>query len=158
MPYEGSILINGEEIKNKKNKQYYKHIGLVFQDPTLQFITTSLRDEIKINMDISDEKIVSFLEKYKLADYLDRSPWTLSQGEQRRLAVVIMVLMGKEILLVDEPTYGQDLENSIKIMDELKELSKSTSIIFTSHDKTLVDIYADEIYEIKDKKVIKIDW
>nr|WP_072536413.1 ABC transporter ATP-binding protein [Anaerococcus mediterraneensis] len=157
LAYDGSVKIDGKEVKAYKNKDYYKNIGLVFQDPTLQFITTSLRDEIKLNMDISDEKISNFLEKYGLDTYLDRSPWTLSQGEQRRLAVVIMVLMGKKILLVDEPTYGQDLENSIKIMDELKDLSKNASIIFTSHDKSLVNMYADEIFEIKDKKVKRLD-
>lgn len=158
--YGGSIKIWGKELKNFRRKELLKKIGLVFQDPTLQFVTTNVLMELTGERDYENVSQVTkeLLKSYRLDRYIEKSPWMLSQGEQRRLAVITMLTLNKDLLLVDEPTYGQDLKNASLIMDDLKRLSKDITIIFTSHDKNLVKLYADLEYKITDKKVIKIAW
>lgn len=68
-----------------------------------------------------------------------------------------MTVGQQQLLLVDEPTYGQDAANARKIMDKLSELCEAgMTCLFTSHDRQLVDAYADTIYEIREKKVKQV--
>ena len=159
LSYNGSIKIWDKEVKSYRKKDLLSRIGLVFQDPTLQFVTTNVLEEFtgQRNYDDVSQESKDLLKTYRLESYIDKSPWMLSQGEQRRLAVVTMLALDKDLLLVDEPTYGQDFKNASLIMDDLKALSKDTTIIFTSHDKNLIRAYKDVEYRIIDKKVVRID-
>lgn len=159
LSYNGSIKIWDKELKSYRKKELLNKIGLVFQDPTLQFVTTNVIEEFTglKNYDDVSQKSKEILKTYRLDNYINKSPWMLSQGEQRRLAVLTMLALDKDLLLVDEPTYGQDFKSASLIMDDLKEISKDTTIIFTSHDKNLVNAYKDVEYRIINKKVVRID-
>lgn len=160
LSYNGSLKIWDKELKSYKKKDLLSRIGLVFQDPTLQFVTTNVLEEFTGQRNYEDvsQKSKDLLKTYRLHSYTEKSPWMLSQGEQRRLAVITMLSLDKDLLLVDEPTYGQDFKNASLIMDDLKNLSKDITIIFTSHDKNLIKAYKDVEYRIIDKKVVRIDW
>ena len=160
LSYNGSIKIWDKELNSYRKKDLLGRTGLVFQDPTLQFVRTNVLEEFTghRNYDDVSQENIDLLKTYRLDTYVDKSPWMLSQGEQRRLAVLTMLALDKDLLLVDEPTYGQDFKNASLIMDDLKALSKDTTIIFTSHDQNLIRAYKDVEYRIIDKKVVRIDW
>ena len=110
------------KFNSKNRKEWLSHIGLVFQDPSLQFLTTSCFDELNIGVQaVCPEKteeetkklITNLLKRHNLEDQASTSPWLLSQGQQRRLAVLCMLIKGQRLLLVDEPTYGQDKQLSL---------------------------------------------
>ena len=161
-PYKGEIRLKGESVTILEPKDLYSKIGLVFQDPSLQFVKTKVLDEMVLSLTawntLEEEKAASeareILGRHHFDDQIDKSPWVMSQGQQRRLAVLCMTVGDQQLLLVDEPTYGQDARNSRKIMDKLDDLcQKGMTCLFTSHDRELVDAYADQVYEIREKKV-----
>lgn len=164
-PYTGEIRLNGQSVKTQKPKNLYAKIGLVFQDPSLQFVKTNVVDELALSLtswELAQEEEAKsqaedILNQHHFEDKAGQSPWLLSQGQQRRLAVLCMTVGEQDLLLIDEPTYGQDARNGKKIMDTLHELcEKGVTCLFTSHDRELVDAYASQIYEIKEKKVRRV--
>lgn len=164
-PYQGEIRLQGQSTRKMKSSDRYAKIGLVFQDPSLQFVKTNVLDEMILSLtaweDMKESKAVEqardLLAHHHFEEKTGQSPWVLSQGQQRRLAVVCMTVGQQQLLLVDEPTYGQDASNARKIMDKLNELCQNgMTCLFTSHDRQLVDAYADTVYEIREKKVWQV--
>ncbi|TVP90459.1 ABC transporter ATP-binding protein [Alkalibacterium sp.] len=161
-PYKGDIMLNQDDTKKLKPKDLYAKVGLVFQDPSLQFVKTTLLDEMAISLrawetveeDQVESEAKAILSKHGFEQKEQQSPWVISQGQQRRLAVICMTVGKQQLLLVDEPTYGQDATNAKLIMDKLSELCQAgMTCLFTSHDRQLVESYADRIFEIREKKV-----
>lgn len=153
--YQGTITYEDKDLKKVKPSTFFGEIGLVFQDPSLQFVTNRVLDEVLVGTSKEEEKRGrDLLEHYKLLNDKSRSPWTLSQGEQRRLAVICLLLHGQKLLLVDEPTYGQDWQNAAKLMAQLQDLCRhGVTCCFTSHDRRLVEAYADIELRMENKKV-----
>lgn len=125
----GNIKIFGTDIKKIKDKVFINNVGIVFQNPQNQFITYKVIDEIMFTMrnryPKEDEKLLvekseNLLKEFELYKYRNFSPFSLSQGQQRKLAVLSMLGAGQKIILCDEPTYGQDNKTSIEIMEFLK--------------------------------------
>ena len=145
--YDGDIKLFNKSLNNIKEKELFKKVGLVFQNPSNQFVSTSVKEEMLLsNKDIDLNKELALM---SLEGYVNRSPFLLSQGEQRRLAVLSMLVSNKEILMLDEPSYGQDFKQVKNIMDKLMEIKKDTTIIFTTHDMDLAYAYGDSIYRIE---------
>lgn len=167
-PFSGKMQMNDLTFNSKNKKEWLSHIGLVFQDPSLQFLTTSCFDELNIGVEAvhpnkteeeAAELITNLLKRHNLEDHASTSPWLLSQGQQRRLAVLCMLIKGQKLLLVDEPTYGQDKQNALEIMNNLNELRQDgTAIIFTSHDHDLVKQYADRGYLLENQELIEVSY
>lgn len=164
MPHQGTIRIGGEDIRSLKPSHLYSKVGIVFQDPSLQFVQTKVLDEMALSVkawksaEAGEEEAAArkLLLEHQFEEQLKKSPWLLSQGQQRRLAVLCMTVGKQQLLLVDEPTYGQDAQNAKKIMDKLTELCRAgITCLFTSHDDRLVEAYADEIYQLENRKVRK---
>ncbi len=86
--------------------------------------------------------------------------FSLSQGQQRKLAVLSMLGAEQRIILCDEPTYGQDNKTSIEIMEFLKRkaIEENITVVMVSHDKNLVFRYSDFIYETTiDKNIRRLE-
>ena len=154
----GNIKIFGTDIKKIKDKVFINNVGIVFQNPQNQFITYKVIDEIMFTMrnryPKEDEKLLvekseNLLKEFELYKYRNFSPFSLSQGQQRKLAVLSMLGAGQKIILCDEPTYGQDNKTSIEIMEFLKRkaIEENITVVMVSHDKNLVFRYSDFIYE-----------
>lgn len=165
----GNIKIFGTDIKKIKDKVFINNIGIVFQNPQNQFITYKVIDEIMFTMrnryPKEDEKLLvekseNLLKEFELYKYRNFSPFSLSQGQQRKLAVLSMLGAGQKIILCDEPTYGQDNKTSIEIMEFLKRkaIEENITVVMVSHDKNLVFRYSDFIYETTiDKNIRRIE-
>ena len=141
-PYTGKIEIMGQSLSKMKTKALFASLGLVFQDPSLQFVSAKVLEELKVTFHTEKESnLENLLREYYLEKTKDLSPWLISQV----------------ILLVDEPTYGQDMKNAILIMNALEQLSKEgMSCIFTCHDQRLVRQYAHKVMKIHSKTMEEV--
>lgn len=123
-----------------------KHLcGYVFQNPEHQFITSTVQDELRFG-NVPDETVAHLLEQFRLEPLKEQHPLTLSGGQARRLSVATMMGQDHELVLLDEPTYGQDWHNTQELMEfilRLKEQGKT--IIFATHDLELAERYATHI-------------
>lgn len=157
-PYTGKIEINGQSLSKMKKKALFSSLGLVFQDPSLQFVSAKVLEELKVTFHTERESnLENLLREYYLEKTKDLSPWLISQGQQRRLAFLTMTGPNKNILLVDEPTYGQDMKNALLIMNALEQLCKEgMSCIFTCHDHRLVRQYAHKVMKIHSKTMEEV--
>ena len=159
----GTIKFLGKDIKKWKRKEILKNIGIVFQNPQNQFITYKVIDELIFSMKQNEkdekkllERAENLLKQFNLYEYRNYSPFALSQGQQRKVAVLSMLSGDQKILLCDEPTYGQDNRTSKEIMEFLKKrANEGLTIIIVSHDRNLVYEYSDSIYEVTEEKELR---
>ena len=166
-PYEGEIFLEGREIRKYRRKELYRKMGVVFQNPANQFITQNVEEEICASLRVWDRKASDeacrakadeLLRSYGLERFRRYSPYMLSQGQQRRLAVLSVLAGGQQILLLDEPTYGQDESSTSSIMRQLRARmeEEGLTVIFITHDRELAFVWADRIYEFREKKLVEL--
>ncbi len=159
--YQGEIFFGSENIKRIKKKDFYQKVGLVFQNPEHQFVSNAVDEEMLLSF---RQYSVSREEKERLADEAlrqydlygerKRNPFTLSQGQKRRLSVAVMLPTDKELLILDEPTYGQDAQNRLAMMEEMKRLhEKGLTLIMVTHDLNLVRAYANRVLELREGRL-----
>ncbi|MGQ9514233.1 MAG: energy-coupling factor ABC transporter ATP-binding protein [Thermoproteota archaeon] len=139
-PTKGDVLIDNISTRNSSVAQISKKVGLVFQKPENQFFAETIEEEIAFGLrnfgfkDVSkrvDEAIrFASLEKYR-----GRSPFLLSGGEKKRLAIATVMAWEPDVLLIDEPTIGQDLSQKIHLASFLKEISlRGKTVVIITHD------------------------
>ncbi len=164
--YTGSIRFLGQELSGLRGKHLFENIGIVFQNPGNQFVTTSVLQEVmtslkiwrRLDDDAAEKEADLLLEKYNLRNFRRFSPYMLSQGQQRRLGVLTMLAGGQKILLLDEPTYGQDGRTTSAIMDQMCErLGEGVTILFSTHDRALAAAYADRVWLVDGGTVTEPD-
>jgi energy-coupling factor transporter ATP-binding protein EcfA2 len=152
-PVKGRILINGKNTKTTPMAQLTKDITYVFQYPEHQFLEDKVYKEVEFELrkrKISESEIAaetdSVLKGIGLLSYKDRHPYNLSLGEKRLLSASIMTLCNPRIIILDEPTYGQDKEHNYRLMNFMRELNKKgTTIVMITHDMRLVGEYANRV-------------
>lgn len=159
--YDGVIRLEGTDIRKFRRRDAGK-IGFVTQNPQDQFIGGTVREEIMAALrrkPDAEETTEQILRKIKLWRYRDISPYMLSQGQQRRLGVAALLTYPCRVLLCDEPTYAQDRENTIALMDSLCAQVRKLGIvmIFSTHDRQLAKDYADCILKLEGGKIIEAD-
>lgn len=127
-------------------------IGTVFQDPEHQFVARTVREEISAGpraLGIPDtaERVGELLDAFGLAHLADANPFTLSGGEQRRLAIATVVATRPPVVVLDEPTSGQDRATWQAVVDRLGALADAgTAVVAVTHDRDLVRaLDADEV-------------
>ncbi|MFS0659256.1 ABC transporter ATP-binding protein [Niallia alba] len=156
---KGDIRFHGKELKKWRDRDLYQHLGFVFQNPELQFINQTVFGEIAFSgiqyqwkeTDIN-KRTTELLKEFGLEPYQNQHPFTLSFGQKRRLSVATMLLLDQDILLLDEPTFGQDEKSSHDLLQVLeKRKREGTSIIMVTHDMDIVDQYADKVVVLHQK-------
>ncbi|WP_310257687.1 ABC transporter ATP-binding protein [Fictibacillus barbaricus] len=143
-------------IKNLQNKAYF-----VFQNPEYQFVTNTVYDELafalnhqKAEPEYINEKVTELLIAFGLHDKKNHHPYHLSLGQKRRLSVATAFIQNPKILLLDEPTFGQDSQNTFRLLNFLKkEQQKGTIIIMVTHDFNIVNHFATCVWEVRNKIV-----
>jgi energy-coupling factor transport system ATP-binding protein len=127
-------------------------IGTVFQNPEQQFLTGRLRDELALGPLRSGAHATAaratadvLLERLGLTAYADANPYTLSGGQQRRLSVATALATSPRVLVLDEPTFGQDAGTWRELVTLLAEQrAGGCAIAVVTHDADLVDVLADD--------------
>ena len=145
-----------DDLKKLRQKELFRKLGVVFQNPANQFLTQNVLREVQTSLRLwkREEDAEALLKGYGLWQYRKYSPYMLSQGQQRRLAVLSVLAGGQEILLLDEPTYGQDARSTGIIMEQLQEKMEKDglTVICITHDEALANTWADKIYRLEERR------
>ena len=171
-PLSGEVEVDGylnssdKKKRTKKNKELRKKVGLVFQFPEYQLFEESVLKDVVFgpkNFGASKEEALAAA-KEALAlvgldeSFYDRSPFELSGGEKRRVAIAGILACHPEYLIVDEPTAGLDPKGSQEMMDLFEDIHrKGTTIILVTHDMNLVLRYCDRVLVLEDGKLVADD-
>lgn len=134
------------------SRQLISRIGTVFQEPEHQFVTTRVRDELSFGprrlagergseAAALDKRLEELLERLRLTDLADANPFTLSGGEKRRLSVATVLAAGPDVLVLDEPTFGQDANTWAELANLLVELlEEGTAVVSVTHDEDFTEV------------------
>ncbi|MFJ9251317.1 energy-coupling factor transporter ATPase [Bacillus pumilus] len=150
---KGHIFLKETLLKKWSDRELYEKAGFVFQNPELQFIQDTVFDEIAFGgrqrnwqESVVQEKTVQLLKEFGLEKHAKAHPFTLSLGQKRRLSVATMLLFDQDVLLLDEPTFGQDERTAKELIRRLKDRQRQgTTILMVTHDMDLVDECADQV-------------
>ncbi len=158
-PSSGSIII-GEKViksdeKNKGLKEVRQHVGLVFQFPEYQLFEETVEKDIMfgpMNYGVSEqearERAYEVTKMVGLNEaILEHSPFNLSGGQMRRVAIAGILAMNPDVLVLDEPTAGLDPQGQHEMMEMFNTLHKQygKTIVLVTHDMNLVAQYAEEM-------------
>ena len=164
-PQSGKILIDGHETASKGEalKQLRFHVGLVFQYPEHQLFEETVYKDIAFgpkNLGLSKEEIdVRVREAARCVgltpDILDKSPFDLSGGQKRRVAIAGVLSMRPKVLVLDEPTAGLDPVGREEILSQIKSIHKdgNMTVILVSHSMEDVAKLVDRLIVMNDGKV-----
>jgi energy-coupling factor transport system ATP-binding protein len=148
---QGEIHFLGVPLSKWKEKDLFQLLGYVFQNPEHQFITDSVYEEIAFGLE-QKSSALAIVEKIGLEKHANAHPFSLSQGQKRRLSVATMLVHEQELLILDEPTFGQDANTAYEIMRVLDE--KNGAVLMITHDMELVDQYADTVHVLDEGELI----
>lgn len=147
---------NGTNPMKWKSPDLAKRISYVFQNPEHQFACGSVLDEVMLGplrtgvpADEARAKAQELLKRFRLARYAKANPYTLSGGEKRRLTVAASLAAAPRVLILDEPTFGQDRKTWLQIIRLIASLrSEGVSIIVVTHDRELVEALGARLVEL----------
>jgi energy-coupling factor transport system ATP-binding protein len=150
---KGEIYFQDTELKKWSDRELYEKAGFVFQNPEHQFITDTVFEEVAFGgrqrnwpEELINTKTNQLLQEFGLETYRNSHPFTLSLGQKRRLSVATMLLFDQALLLLDEPTFGQDEKTARELIKRLKERQEQgTTIVMVTHDMDLVDDFSDQV-------------
>ncbi len=168
-PESGKVFINGTDIwqapKNIMNFRFFS--GLVFQYPEYQLFEETVYKDIAFgpqNMQLSQEEIhdrVMFAAKFCgiSEDILEKSPFELSGGQKRRVAIAGVLAMRPKLLVLDEPAAGLDPAGRDMILGQIKEYHEQngTTVILVSHSMEDIAKYADKVLVMNMGKIVMFD-
>ncbi|MGN7149415.1 ABC transporter ATP-binding protein [Arthrobacter sp. SAFR-179] len=121
-----------------KADQLISRVGTVFQEPEHQFVTGKVLDELLFgprHLGHGEDRVDELLERLRLTHLVDANPYTLSGGEKRRLSVATVLAASPQVLVLDEPTFGQDANTWAELASFLSELlDAGTAVVSVTHD------------------------
>ncbi|HEX9228566.1 MAG TPA: ABC transporter ATP-binding protein [Arthrobacter sp.] len=127
-----------------KAQQLIARIGTVFQEPEHQFVTGRVLDELMFgprHLGRGGERVDELLERLRLTELVDANPYTLSGGEKRRLSVATVLAAHPRVLVLDEPTFGQDANTWAELASFLSELlDDGTAVVSVTHDAEFSEV------------------
>lgn len=160
-PTRGSVLLEGVDSKSTTVAKAARTVGYVFQSPTQMLFAATVQDELSFgpqNLGFSKETTAEnvrwAIQSVHLEDELGTPPLALSFGQQKRVSIASVLSMRSRILMMDEPTAGQDYWNYQSFMDAILQMPGFDSIIFITHDLDLALTYANRIIVLFDGRIV----
>jgi len=167
-PNKGRVLLRGQDSKEMTVAQMARTIGYVFQSPRHMLFAPTTREELafgprNLGHDPKDIQIDTeqALEVVHLSAEADRPPLALSFGQQKRVSIAAILAMRSAILVMDEPTAGQDFANYMSFMDSVVGLGVTeeraysfSAILFITHDVDLAVCYANRVLIMGDGQIV----
>ncbi len=154
-PTSGSVIVDGLNSKGTPIVQMVKRVGYVFQNPDHQLFNSSCWDEIAYgprNIGLDEEEVKARVSEAARVvglteAYFNEHPFFLNKGMRQRVAIASILALKPKVIIVDEPTTGQDVRQSLEIMNFLRDLNENYGhvIIFVTHDMPIVSNYAKRV-------------
>ncbi len=159
-PQRGRVRVAGQDARRLTTAQLARTVGYVFQSPSHMLFAPTVRDELSFgprNLGRSRAAIAAAipetLANVRLDVPLDRAPFSLSFGQQKRLAIAAVLAMQPRVLVLDEPTAGQDHANTVALMHTIGGLQNLEATVLITHDLDLALSYATRVVLMRDGQV-----
>src|SRR5215208_111170 len=160
-PKSGRVFVNGQDTRQLSVAEIARTLGYVFQSPSHMLFAPTVREELSFgpqNLGHSKEEIEQEVKEalriVNLSDKEQGPPLALSFGQQKRVSIAAILAMRSRILVMDEPTAGQDYQNYMNFMDAILQLPSFEAILFITHDVDLAGIYANRVLIIADGQLV----
>lgn len=168
-PTAGDVDVDGRIISSNKKKSIKKfhdlrkHIGLVFQFSEYQLFDETVEEDVAFgpsNYGMKKEEAIEIAHKCLKtvgidSSYYKKSPFELSGGEKRRVAIAGILALEPKVLVLDEPTAGIDPQGSRELLELFKKLNENgTTIVLVTHDMNIVYEYATDVIVMSDGKIV----
>ncbi len=159
-PSRGQVRLEGRDPSRLRPSDLAEHAAYLFQDPEQQFVTLRVEDEVTLGLDrVARRNAESLMDRIDLplALFGDRSPYTLSGGEQRRLSLATALVRRPRLLVLDEPTFGQDRrghEALLQILDE--RVDDGAAVLAATHDERFIDAFASRILRLEGGRIVAV--
>jgi energy-coupling factor transport system ATP-binding protein len=161
-PDEGSVVIDGRETTKVKVSELARNIGYVFQNPDQQLFTNFVSEEVGFSLKIEktpkeevERRVKETLEIVGLSECADRHPFSLSRGQRQKLAVATALVHDPRIMLLDEPTTGQDRRSLSGLLDMMVKLNtQGNTTLMVTHDMDIVAAYASRVIVMSDGQIV----
>lgn len=151
--YQGMIAYNGQDSQKIKPHRYAQQVGYVFQHAVDQFLSVTVKEELELSIKkgknpwFDHDHLNEALKLLKLNDMQERVVYSLSGGQQKKLQLLLMLMMGQPVLLLDEPFSGLDHDSVKRVVQLIKNCQKAESqtLIIISHQleglERLIDLH-----------------
>ncbi len=160
-PQSGRVLVNGQDTRKASVAEIASTLGYVFQSPSHMLFAPTVREELEFGprnlkhpSDQIDKEVYQALEIVNLSDKLQDPPLALSFGQQKRVSIAAILAMRSRILVMDEPTAGQDYQNYMNFMDSILQMPGFEAILFITHDVDLAVIFANRVLMISEGTLV----
>jgi energy-coupling factor transport system ATP-binding protein len=160
-PTRGRVLLEGRDTRKTTVAQAAHTVGYVFQSPSQMLFAPSVEEELAFgprNLEHPEAQIQKdvtwAIETVHLASEMKMPPLALSFGQQKRVSIAAVLAMRSRILMMDEPTAGQDYWNYQAFMDSILEMPGFDAILFITHDLDLALIYASRILLVDGGRIV----
>lgn len=159
---EGKIEYANKDIRNIPNKKYYSMVASVLEGNRNLYWYLSGYENIlyfcslrKLKIKSVQNEIEFYLKEFELYDAKDKCVGEYSRGMQQKLSIIIALLGNPQVLFLDEPTLGLDVQTKKKVLGILKKLArqKNVTIIITSHQLDIIDLLVDKLLVLKNGKI-----
>ena len=159
-PKSGQVLVNGKNTHEASVAEIASTLGYVFQSPSHMLFAPTVREELafgpknlKHSAEAIERQVKDALAIVNLSEREQDAPLSLSFGQQKRVSIAAILAMRSKILVMDEPTAGQDYKNYMGFMDAILQLPSFEAILFITHDLDLAVIYANRVILVADGAV-----
>jgi energy-coupling factor transport system ATP-binding protein len=159
-PKAGRVLVNGRDTRQASVAEIASTLGYVFQSPSHMLFAPTVREELAFGpknlrhaAEQIEQDIKRALEIVNLSERANDPPLSLSFGQQKRVSIAAILAMRSKILVMDEPTAGQDYRNYMNFMDAILQMPGFEAVLFITHDVDLAVIYANRVILVADGTV-----
>ncbi len=160
-PRSGRVLVEGQDTRTLTVAQIAGTLGYVFQSPSHMLFAPSVREELAFgptnlrhDPGTIEKEVSEAIHIVNLAGLENEPPLALSFGQQKRVSIAAILAMRSRILVMDEPTAGQDYQNYMNFMDSILQLPSFEAILFITHDIDLAVIYANRVLLVNQGRVV----
>lgn len=158
-PSKGNVLVDGKDTRKYSPAQLAKYVGFVFQDPDRHIVSETVWDEVAFackNLGLPPDNAEKALKVLNLQDLRDKPPYLLSMGEKVRLMIASALAADPKILVLDEPTTGQDDKTLGLIEDAIFKMKcEGKSVIIVTHDTDFALKVSDLVIIVRDGSIVE---
>jgi energy-coupling factor transport system ATP-binding protein len=160
-PAAGRVRLGDADPAGLAPAELARRAAFVFQDPEQQFVALRVEEEVMLGLDEAGRRAATALMDridLPLSAFGDRSPYTLSGGEQRRLSLVSALVRHPRLIVLDEPTFGQDRRGHEALVQILSERVDAGAVVLAAtHDERFVEAFASRIVRLEAGRIVAVE-